>query len=212
SIIKVCQDKGIELTQTKIGSPFVIAAMNNSIKSHTGVWNVFSWESNGGFLTGTDLTIGDKTLKALPTRDAVLPLLSVIHLIVKSGKNVSELIKTLPSRFTHADRKKEFPMEMGKSIISYLTPKDLNSQKELEIIKKRIEEAFLNDDGFGKVKNVNYTDGIRILFDNGEISHLRPSGNAPEFRNYAIADSQDRAREMVRIGIEKVIPRLVRKV
>jgi phosphomannomutase len=209
SIIRICKDKGIELTQTKIGSPFVIAAMNDSIGSHSGEWNVFSWESNGGFLTGTDLTIGDKTLKALPTRDAVLPLLSVIHLIVKSGKNVSELIKTLPSRFTHADRKKEFPMEMGEAIISYLTPKDLNNAEELEEIKKRIEEVFLNDDGFGKVENVNYTDGIRILFDNGEISHLRPSGNAPEFRNYAIADSQDRAREMVRIGIEKVIPRLV---
>ena len=58
-------------------------------------------------------------------------------------------------------------------------------------------------------ENVNYTDGIRILFDNGEISHLRPSGNAPEFRNYAIADSPERAREIVRIGIEKVIPRAV---
>jgi len=170
---------------------------------------VFSWESNGGFLTGTDLTIGDKTLKALPTRDAVLPLISVVHLIVKSGISVSQFLKTLPSRFTHADRKKAFPVEISKAVISYLTPKDLNDADESEIIKKRIEEVFLNDDGFGKVENVNYTDGVRILFDNGEISHLRPSGNAPEFRNYAIADSPERAREMVRIGIEKVIPKLV---
>jgi phosphomannomutase len=211
AIIKICQEKGIELTLTKIGSPYVIAAMNDSIRSHSddSGWTVFSWESNGGFLTGTDLTIGDKTLKALPTRDAVLPLLSVIHLIKKSGKNVSQFLKTLPSRFTHADRKRRFPMERAKAIISYLTPKDLNDPDELEKIKKRIEALFLEDDGFGKVENVNYTDGIRILFDNGEISHLRPSGNAPEFRNYAIADSQDRAREIVRIGIEKVIPKLV---
>jgi len=209
SIMKICKDKGIELTQTKIGSPFVIAAMNDSIESHPGRWSVFSWESNGGFLTGTDLTVGDKTLKALPTRDAVLPLLSVIHLIVKSGLSVSELVKTLPLRFTHADRKKAVPMEMGKRIIDYLTPKDLNDQEKSEIIKNRIEEVFLKCYGFGKVENVNYTDGIRILFDNGEISHLRPSGNAPEFRNYAIADSAERAREMVRIGIEKVIPKLV---
>ncbi len=236
SIIRICKDKGIELTQTKIGSPFVIAAMNDSIGSHSGAspggrrpgnrrvskgegapplkpkglrWNVVSWESNGGFLTGTDLAIGDKTLKALPTRDAVLPLLSVIHLIVKSGLSVSQFLKTLPKRFTHADKGKEFPIGRAKAIINYLTPKDLNDVRELEKIKKRIEEVFLNDDGFGKVENVNYTDGIRILFDNGEISHLRPSGNAPEFRIYAIADSQDRAREMVRIGIEKVMPRLV---
>ncbi|MFA6141903.1 MAG: phosphomannomutase [Candidatus Omnitrophota bacterium] len=209
SIERICRDKGIELTQTRIGSPYVIAAMNDSIASHPGKWNVFSWESNGGFLTGTDLRIGDKTLKALPTRDAVLPLLSVIHLIVKSGKDVSQFLKTLPKRFTHSDRIKEFPMETSKAIISYLTPKDLNDREELEIIKKRIEEIFLNDDGFEKVENINYTDGIKILFDNGEISHLRPSGNAPEFRNYAIADSLERAREIVRIGVEKIIPRLV---
>ena len=209
SIIRICKEKSIELSQTKIGSPYVIAAMNDSIASHKGQWNVVSWESNGGFLTGTDLTIGDKTLKALPTRDAVLPLLSVIHLIVKSGLSVSELIKTLPLRFTHADRKKAFPMETSKAIISYLTPKDLNDREESEIIKKRIKEVFLKCDGFGEPENINYTDGIRILFDNGEISHLRPSGNAPEFRNYAIADSEDRAKEMVRIGIEKVIPKLV---
>jgi len=208
SVMRVCKEKGIELTRTKIGSPYVIAAMNDSIGSHPGKWNVFSWESNGGFLTGTDLAIGDKTLKALPTRDALLPLLSVIHLITKSGKKVSEFLKMLPSRFTHADRKKEFPAETSKAILAYLTPKDQDSAEEMQKVKKRIEEVFLKNDGFGKVEEVNYTDGVRILFDNGEISHLRPSGNAPEFRNYAIADSQDRAREIVRIGIEKVIPKL----
>jgi phosphomannomutase len=211
AIAKVCKDKNIELTYTRIGSPFVIAAMNGSIAGHSAGWNVFSWESNGGFLTGTDLRIGDKTLKALPTRDAVLPLLSVIHLIAKSGKNVSELLKTLPSRFTHADRKKEFPPELSRAIITYLTPKDPSDPKEREEIKNRIEKVFLKDDGFGKVRGVDYTDGIRILFDNGEISHLRPSGNAPEFRNYAIADSPERAGEMVRIGLEKVIPDLGKK-
>jgi len=209
SIAKVCKDKGIELTQTRIGSPFVIAAMNDSIGSHPAGWNVFSWESNGGFLTGTDLEIGGKTLKALPTRDAVLPLLSVIHLAVKSGKNIPELIKTLPSRFTYADRIKEFPAKDARAIIGYLTPEDPDDVKESGIIKKRIKEAFTDDHGFGKVEDVDYTDGIRIFFDNGQILHLRPSGNAPEFRVYAIADSPERAKEMVRIGIEKAIPRLV---
>jgi len=208
AIERVCKENGIELTQTRIGSPFVIAAMNDSIGSHPGAWNVVSWESNGGFLTGTDLKIGDRILKALPTRDAVLPLVSVIHLIVKSGKSVSGFLKTLPARFTYSDRIKEFPMEKSKLIIGYLTPKDPLDAEELEIIKKRIESVFLKDDGFGKVAGVNYTDGVRIYFDNGVISHLRPSGNAPEFRNYAIADSPERAREMVRIGMEKAIPAL----
>jgi len=212
SIARICKEKDIELTQTRIGSPFVIAAMNDSIASHPGRWNVFSWESNGGFLTGTDLTIGDKTLKALPTRDAVLPLISVINLITRSGKSVSQFLRMLPPRFTYADRKKDFPVETGKAIIGLLTPKNLNDAEELVSIKERIEKAFLPEDGFGKVKNIDYTDGVRIVFDNGEITHLRPSGNAPEFRNYAIADSQGRAREMVGIGIEKAIPRLIEMV
>ncbi|MDD5440092.1 MAG: phosphomannomutase [Candidatus Omnitrophica bacterium] len=208
AIEKVCKEKAIEFTKTRIGSPFVIAAMNDSIGRHPGRWNVFSWESNGGFLTGTDLTVGNKVLKALPTRDAVLPLLSVIHLIVTSRSGVAEALKTLPSRFTHADRKKEFPPETSAAIINYLTPKDVHDKKELALIKKRVEAVFLTEDGFGHVREIDYTDGIRILFDNGEISHLRPSGNAPEFRNYAIADSPERAREIVRIGIGKIIPML----
>jgi len=145
----------------------------------------------------------------LPTRDAALPLLIVIRLIIKSGKDVSQFLKTLPKRFTHADRKKEFPVETSKAIINYLTPEDPNNTGELGKIKKRIEEVFLKCNGFGKVESINYTDGIRIFFDNGEIAHLRPSGNAPEFRIYAVADSSARAREMVRIGIEKVMPKLV---
>ncbi|MFA6610067.1 MAG: phosphomannomutase [Candidatus Omnitrophota bacterium] len=210
SIVKVAKEKGIELTQTRIGSPFVIAAMNESIKKHPGRWNVFSWESNGGFLTGSDLKVGDKILKALPTRDAVLPLLSVIHLIVKSALKTPEVIKALPKRFTHADRKKDFPLEKSRGIIDHLTPKDPKNLGEMEKIKNRIEEVFLKGDGFGRVGNIDYTDGIRIFFDNGEIAHLRPSGNAPEFRIYAIADSPERAGEIVSIGLNKVIPGLVK--
>jgi len=210
SIQNICKEKGIELTYTRIGSPFVIAAMNDSIANHPIGWNAVSWESNGGFLTGTDLKVGGRTLKALPTRDAVLPLLSVIRLIIKSAGGVSKLMSTLPKRFTYADRLKEFPVEHSKAIINYLTPKDFKDVKESGVIKNRIEKVFLRNDGFGKVESIDYTDGIRINFDNGEISHLRPSGNAPEFRNYAIADSPDRAMEIVQIGISKVIPALAK--
>ena len=47
-----------------------------------------------------------------------------------------------------------------------------------------------------------------MVFLNGEISHLRPSGNAPEFRNYAIANTPDRAKEIVEAGIREIIPAL----
>ena len=44
---------------------------------------------------------------------------------------------------------------------------------------------------------MNFIDGVRISFSNGDVSHIRPSGNAPEFRNYATSDTQERAHEIV---------------
>ena len=38
--------------------------------------------------------------------------------------------------------------------------------------------------------------GLRIGFDNGEIVHLRPSGNAPELRCYNEAETPQRAQEL----------------
>ena len=48
----------------------------------------------------------------------------------------------------------------------------------------------------GKVETMDLTDGLRITFQNGEIIHLRPSGNAPEFRCYNEADSLLRAESL----------------
>jgi len=60
----------------------------------------------------------------------------------------------------------------------------------------------------GKIISVNFTDGIRIVFGNNDVAHIRPSGNAPEFRMYATADTQDRANEIVRTR-NKIIPAMV---
>jgi phosphomannomutase len=51
---------------------------------------------------------------------------------------------------------------------------------------------------------VDATDGLRITFANQEIVHLRPSGNAPEFRCYTEADSEERAMEINRICLDLV--------
>jgi len=48
---------------------------------------------------------------------------------------------------------------------------------------------------------INYTDGVRIYFDNGDVAHLRPSGNADELRLYAVADSQQRADDIAALAV-----------
>jgi phosphomannomutase len=55
--------------------------------------------------------------------------------------------------------------------------------------------------GFGRITRLDYTDGVRIQFDNGDVAHVRPSGNADELRIYAVADTQARADEITRMGV-----------
>jgi phosphomannomutase len=40
-------------------------------------------------------------------------------------------------------------------------------------------------------------DGVRVYFRNGDIAHIRPSGNAPQLRIYANSDTQARADQIV---------------
>ena len=56
----------------------------------------------------------------------------------------------------------------------------------------------------GKVSVLNRTDGLRITFANEEIIHLRPSGNAPEFRCYAEAASDECARKITTDALAKI--------
>lgn len=77
--------------------------------------------------------------------------------------------------------------------------------------------AIYEAEGFAPLEKINILDGIRMTFANGEISHLRPSGNAPEFRNYSVADAsegedvQKRAKDIVTLGVTKVIPAMVKQ-
>jgi len=240
-ILKILKEKNVDVSQTKIGSPYVVAAMLESLKKHPQskypVWNVFSWESNGGFLTGNDLQIMGKTLKALPTRDALLPIISVIWMAKKMGIPLSDLVRQLPERYTHADRIRQFATEKGRALIESMSPTEeedvmqvdytpdgsalisyfsgskekFGPESEFHRIKKQLSGFFKGEDGFSDITGINYIDGVRIFFSNGDISHFRPSGNAPEFRNYAIANSPGRSRVIVETGLHKIIPKMLEK-
>ena len=97
-------------------------------------------------------------------------------------------MRELPQRFTHSNRLEEFPTEKSLEAI-----KKLNSGNEAED-RKAIEAVF--GAYFGPVSGVDTTDGLRITFENNEVVHLRPSGNAPEFRCYNEAATPMRAEEM----------------
>jgi phosphomannomutase len=149
---------------------------------------VCGWEANGGFLLGSDVGRNGKVLTALPTRDAFLPILSVLFAARSRNLAVTELFAQLPKRYGRAALLRNFPRENGKrlvEILSAIPPSDL-------------EPYF---PGFGAIARVDLTDGVRILFASGEVAHFRPSGNADEFRIYSVADTQARADEIVAAGI-----------
>ena len=81
---------------------------------------------------------------------------------------------------------KDFPAEQSAAILARF-----NTGSE-GIDREAIEEVF---GGLaGGAAAVDRTDGLRIIFANQEVIHLRPSGNAPEFRCYSEAASDERAR------------------
>ncbi len=177
------------VVRTRIGSPYVIDAMDKLLAA--GRRKVAGYEANGGFLTGDTLELNGKTIAPLPTRDAVIVALGVVILARKQRLPLSGLLQLLPGRYTHSGRLKDFPSELSRQRIAELTGKDMNQASD------RIERLFGSD--FGRLCSVDRTDGLRMVFENDEIVHLRPSGNAPELRCYNEAGSPERAAETNRI-------------
>ena len=178
--------------RTRIGSPYVIEGMEQALGD--GFLRVMGYEANGGFLTASDIRSGGRMLTALPTRDAVIPIIAVLLLSIQKGKPVSRLILELPRRFTYSDRLKNFPAEISRARLNELiTGEEVRDRAAIERVFGKY---------FGKAASIDATDGVRITFQNEEIVHLRPSGNAPEFRCYTEADTETRAMEMNRICLE----------
>ncbi len=167
------------ISKTKIGSPYVIAEFAELTEQYT---SVAGFEANGGFLLGTDADINGKILKALPTRDAVLPALMLLFAAKKTS--ITKLIQQLPSRFTYSDRIQNFATEKSLAILEK---------------GKSAPEYLLSQLGMADfaIENSDVTDGLRLTLSNETIIHLRPSGNAPELRCYAEANTFIQAKAMV---------------
>jgi len=173
--IEQCEAFG-KVVRTRIGSPFVIAAMNDWACKNPEP--VASFEANGGVLLGTAVP----GLAALPTRDALLPVLSLLARSAKERSSISALVAALPRRYTFSDRIKNFPSEQSR-----------------EFLKRLVMDPGLQASVAGKIETpsmVDITDGLRSTFADGDIVHLRASGNAPEFRCYAEASTLDAAKSL----------------
>jgi phosphomannomutase len=183
-----------DVRRTRIGSPFVVASMLTATAG--GAKRVVGYEANGGFLLNSDIEAGGKMLRALPTRDAVIVMLGILLLAKAQGKTVAQLAASLPARYTASDRVKNFATEKSAAILARFNPgSDAAARAAVEKVFGHIS---------GAVAALNRTDGLRIVFANEEIIHLRPSGNAPELRCYAEAATDGRARELTTLALAAI--------
>ncbi|HEX2932837.1 MAG TPA: hypothetical protein VHV54_24120, partial [Candidatus Binatia bacterium] len=214
------------LQKTKIGSPYVVAALDE-LRVAGKARRIVGWEANGGFLTGSDIALDGSTLAALPTRDSTLPILANLFAAAEQGVSLSALWDRLPTRFGRAGLLDNIPIAASQTIMANLLPPGdvieaafdsagrvsdrsrlgaLLAAEHAEEWRKRravLARFFTAALGFDEIVRINVLDGVRVCFNNGDVAHIRPSGNAPQLRIYANSDSQERADQIVELGVRE---------
>lgn len=170
-----------QVIRTRIGSPFVIAAMA------AAGGRVAGYEANGGFLLGFAAEGPAGPIAPLMTRDSLLPMVSVLSEARRTG-GLDRLIAAQPPRFTAADRLENVPVATARAFLA-------------ELGAPATMSAFLAPFG-GTPALTDHTDGLRFALSTGRILHLRPSGNAPEFRVYVEAEAPEAAEAMLALALD----------
>lgn len=180
--------------RTRIGSPYVLAGLADLMQPHGAaagpLGRVAGFEANGGFMLASALP----GLPALPTRDAVLPIVAVLASAVAQGLRLSELRRSLPQRWTFSDRLQQVPQAAAMALLRSL---ECNAELRAELAQ-----------GKGACTALETKDGLRMTFAGGDVLHLRQSGNAPELRCYAEAGSQAAAEAFCALGLSWAQARL----
>ncbi|KXG85777.1 phosphomannomutase [Agrobacterium bohemicum] len=177
-----------EVLRTKVGSPFVIAGMEEALSK--GNKGVIGFEANGGFLTASPFTLNGEMVSALPTRDCFLPLLAALKLAAEQEKPMSEIAAAYKLPVAAADRLQDFAQEKSAALMEHLRSSPTNLENFLKPV--------------GAVKETSDIDGLRVTLSNGNTIHFRPSGNAPEMRCYVEAANEDEAEALLNKGLDLI--------
>lgn len=193
-VTPVTSNSGIEasgdfdVVRTKVGSPFVIAGMNDALAA--GKDAVMGFEANGGLLTASTFTINGYSLSPLPTRDSFLPILAVLSLASERKQALSALAAAYNLPVAAADRLENFAQEKSAALMAHLRGSSENLAGFLASV--------------GKVQSASDIDGLRVALTDGSTIHFRPSGNAPEMRCYVEAANQQEAESLLQKGLNLI--------
>jgi phosphomannomutase len=179
---------GARTELTKVGSPFVIAAMQAA--AARGETGICGFEANGGFLVGHGLNLNGVALEPLMTRDSTLPMLAVLFAAAQAGQSLADYVDALHLPHATGDRLQDVPTEKSQALVAALT------------IDPEARNRFLV--GLGSVAEIDTTDGLRMTLHGGAVLHLRPSGNAPEMRCYVEAADAALASQLLEAGLARL--------
>ncbi|WP_375262318.1 phosphomannomutase [Palleronia sp.] len=170
------------VVRTRVGSPFVIAGMEAARAADPGA-QLVGFEANGGFLLG----FAARGMAPLMTRDGLLPIVAPLAAARARGLALADLVADLPSCHTAADRLQGIDRTRAAAFMA-----------ELDADPVPFFAAV------GEITGVDRTDGLRVAFAGGRAVHLRPSGNAPEFRVHAQASDPTAAEALLATQMDRV--------
>lgn len=177
------EDLGIarEVIRTRVGSPFVVEAMNAASGATIG------FEANGGTFVGQGITCHGGRLDPLVTRDAILPIICALGESARLDLSLSEVVAQLPLKDALADRLQNIASERSAAFLDRL----------------RSDPAYVGEI-FGElgVSRRADIDGLQFWTEEGDMVHFRASGNAPELRCYVEGRSPEVTRQLLQWGLK----------
>lgn len=168
--------------RTRVGSPYVIAGMAQARTE--GAETIIGFEANGGVLLGSEVTRDGRRLPALPTRDAMLPILAALALARGARQPLSAIAAEARFAIALSNRLQEVPQDRTAALIARLDDEDPAFR----------DAAFA---AHGAVAARDRRDGLRLTLGSGATVHFRASGNAPELRVYVEAPTPDAAEALL---------------
>ncbi|MBN1594706.1 hypothetical protein JW933_02160, partial [candidate division FCPU426 bacterium] len=108
AVIEHLTARGLQVKQTRIGSPEVIAAGKD-----------VSFEANGGFLLQKPLATSEGTVEANPTRSADFPIAMILAMAKEKKMSVARLYRQLPKWYGKSDFIDNFPEKKSRKLKAY---------------------------------------------------------------------------------------------
>lgn len=174
-----------QVIRTRMGSPYVLSALAE-MQDKT---SLAGFEANGGFILASELQLGSARLAALPSRDALLPVIAILALA--GARPLSQLVASLPKRFTASGKLQPIKTAQSDVILANL---HAHPQSFLQALGQDTD-----------IISTTEFDGIKWTWQNGNTVHVRASGNSPALRCYVEAASETAATTLLNAAVSQLI-------